>query len=158
MRTQIVFYSLGGTTRKLAETLAKALGADISEIRCKRYGPGLASFLRASYDSLTAQQPAIEIGQTSPQAYDLVLVGAPLWAGHVATPVRTYLNERRGQFKRIAFFLSHGASPTERAFAEMGQLAGAAPKATIALRTANILNADCDEAVDDFINRLKQAA
>lgn len=154
MRTLVVYYSYSGTTRKLAEALAKALGADVAEIRCASYGRGAVDFLKACYDSVMGRLPGIETTQAMPQSYDLVVVGGPVWAGHVATPVRAFLNGRRGQFKSIAFFLTAGGSPTDAALKEMGDIAQIAPVATLGLKTAEVHGATCAAAVDGFAKAL----
>ena len=158
MRTLIVYYSLGGTTRKLAEALAKTLSADIAEVRCSRYGRGAVDFLKACYDSLMSRLPEIEVKHASLQTYDLVLVGGPIWAGHVATPIRTYLNSRRGQFKRMAFFSTSGGPASDRSLAEMADIAGATPLATLALRTSDVLEEKYAAAIDAFVRPLKLKA
>ncbi len=158
MRTLIVYYSLGGTTRKLAEALAKTLSADVAEVRCSRYGRGTIDFLKACYDSLMSRSPEVEVNHALPQTYDLVLVGGPVWAGHIAAPIRTYLSSRRGQFKRMAFFLTSGGVSTNRTLTEMAEIAGATPQATLALRTADVLGEKYAAAVDAFVRPLKSKA
>jgi flavodoxin len=57
MKTLVPYYSLSGTTRTVATQLAGDLGADIEEIRCKRYLPGFWGYLRAAYDSARGNLP-----------------------------------------------------------------------------------------------------
>jgi flavodoxin len=158
MRILVVYYSYGGTTRKLAEALAKTLGADLAEVRCPRYGRGTMSFLAACYDSLTARLPAIDAPPAHTQNYDLVIIGSPIWTGHAATPIRKYLSERQGQFKRVALFLTCGGSAPQAAFAEMSQIAGAQPEATLTLRTADVLGKGLAAAVEAFAQPFKAKA
>ena len=47
MRALIVYYSLSGTTAKVAEALAKAFDGERAEIRCDRYRSGIVSYFRA---------------------------------------------------------------------------------------------------------------
>lgn len=74
MRTLIVHYSRTGTTR----ALAGALGADVAEIRCKRYQGGFLRYLRAGYNSIEGNLPPVEAPPTAAAAYDLVLIGGPV--------------------------------------------------------------------------------
>lgn len=158
MRILVVYYSLSGTTRKVAEALATTLGADIADVRCSRYGRGAISFLSACYDSVMARLPAIDAPQTHIRNYDLVIVGSPIWAGHAATPIRTYLKERRGQFKRVALFFTCGGSAPQAAFAELSQIADAQPEATLVLRTRDVMRNGVSAAVEAFSRSFKVKA
>lgn len=160
MRILVVYYSYGGTTRTVAEALAKTLGADIAEVRCSRYGRGTMSFLSACYDSLMARLPAIDAPPANVQNYDLVIVGSPIWAGHAATPIRKYLSERPGQFKRLALFLTCGGSAPQSAFTELSQMARGQSEATLTLRTADVMGKGLAAAVEAFAQpfRAKAAA
>ena len=159
MRTLVVYYSYGGTTRRLAEALAKALGADIAQVRCSRYGGGVMSFLSACYDSITGRLPAIEVTPSAHVGnYDLVIAGAPIWAGHAATPIRTYLAERRQLLKRVAFFVTSGGPAKASVFDEMAQVSGNAAEATLALRTAEVLGGNVAATVETFAQSFRPKA
>jgi len=66
--------------------------------------------------------------------YDLVIVGTPVWASNVSTPVRTYLSQNRGLLPRVAFFCTMGGRGSERALRKMEEISGARPVARLALR------------------------
>lgn len=155
MRTLVVYYSLSGTTRTLAEALAAELGAEIDEIRCTRYRSGFWGFIRAAYDSLANRLPPIEAPQRAPDAYDLVLVGAPMWAGRAATPARGYLRREAGAIRNVAFFLTLGGAPAERALREMEALAGRKPLATLAVRDKDVTAGAFGAALTAFAAALK---
>ena len=57
MRTLVVYYSRTGHTRTVATALAKALSADLEELHCSRYSPGLWGFVRAAADNWKARLP-----------------------------------------------------------------------------------------------------
>ena len=54
-----------------------------------------------------------------------MLLMSPVWAGHAATPMRAYLAQNRGKFKRAAFLLTCAGSCPPRAFEEMTALSWA---------------------------------
>jgi flavodoxin-like protein len=133
MRNLVVYYSLSGITRNVAELAARQLDADLAEVRAGHYESGSLRFLRAAFDSWRGRLPAIEVSGGHPDKYDLVLLMSPVWAGHAATPIRAYLAQNRGRLKRAAFLLTCGGSCPPRAFEEMSTLAGVQPDVTFTL-------------------------
>lgn len=156
MRTLVVFYSLSGNTRAVAHAIAAALAADIEEIRCDHYRPRILDALRGAYHSWAGKLPPIAAAQRNPADYDLVVVGGPLWACHAATPVRSYLQQRTRTFRSVAFFLTHGGSSPEKAFAEMEMLADATPQATVAIREVDVKGNKFLAAVSAFTASLRR--
>jgi flavodoxin len=157
MRALVVYYSLTGTTRAVATALAKELGADVEEIHCSRYAPGIWGALRAVYDSLRGNLPAVEPVAHTPSRYKFVVIGAPIWASHLATPVRAYLRQEAARLPAAAFFLTHGGSAGEKALREMEQLAQRRPKATLVVREADVKNGRFGSAAASFAAALRSA-
>ena len=161
MRCLVVYHSLSGNTRKVAERAAKHVGADIAEVRAARYRPGVLGFLRAVRDSWAGKLPPIEVSGGSPETYDFVLVMAPVWVGHASTPIRAYLGQNRGKLRCTAFLLTCGNTTLPRAFEEMSRLSGAKPLAVFSLRERDIKTESAlPPEVASFLSaiKLKQAA
>ena len=150
MRALVVFYSLTGTTRRVAQTLAAELGADLEEIRCSRYRPGFFGFWRAGYASWRSKIPEIVPPTRDPGDYELVAVGGPVWAWNASTPVRAYLMGEATRFPSVAFFVTVGGVGYEKALATMEALASRKPASTLVLRTEDFKRGRDQVAVSSF--------
>jgi menaquinone-dependent protoporphyrinogen IX oxidase len=155
MKTLVLYYSLSGTMRTVAASLARDLGADVEEIRCPRYRPGVWGAVRAAYDSWADRLPAIEPLTHTVSAYDLVVVGGPIWASRPATPVRACLRREAGRLSSVAFVLTLGGNEADKAFREMEALAGLPPRATLAVREGDVKAGQFASAVRAFAGSLQ---
>ena len=102
MKTLVAFYSRDGNTKRVAEIIAKALNADIDEIKDKKSRKGIIGFLRAGYDATRGKTTEINFSK-KPADYDVVILGGPVWNGRVTPAVRTYLLKNRDSVKKSCF-------------------------------------------------------
>ncbi|MFH1221547.1 MAG: hypothetical protein V1492_00505 [Candidatus Micrarchaeota archaeon] len=156
IKTLVVFYSRTGTTKKLAEDMAAALGCDTEELLDTRDRKGVMGYLLAGRDatlkSLTTLQPL----QKDPAAYDLVLIGTPVWSFNISVPVRAYIVENWEKFRRVAFFCTQGSTGAENAFREMEMLCGKKPIAKLAVSTRDVVNRKYEEKLTEFIQEVSR--
>ena len=157
MRGLVVYYSLGGNSRRVAERAARELDADTAEVRAPRYEAGAFRILRAAFDSWRGRLPAIEVIGPRPDGYDFVFLMSPVWAGHAATPMRAYLAQNPGKLKRTAFLLTCGGSCPPRAFEEMAALTGFQPERSFTVLDREIQgSAGLPPAVASFLTLIKR--
>lgn len=158
-RTLVVFYSRSGNTRRVGHDIAARLGADVEElVEDTRRRRGILGFLRAGYEAFRGRPAHIHATRTDPAAYDLVVIGTPVWSDSVTPAVRAYLEARRGALRDVAFFLTHGSSGRRRVFDQLETLAGRRPLATAAVREGQIGHADAEAIVTRFISDLARPA
>ena len=95
MKTLIVYYSLEGSTRMIAEKLAEMTGADLLEIRSVKKYPtkGPAKFIIGGKDAAFKVCPEIEKPDVNLKAYDAVVFGTPVWDGTIAPPLRSFMRD-----------------------------------------------------------------
>ena len=129
----VVFYSRTGTTRKVAEALAKVLDCDLEELRDTRTRAGLPGYLRSGADASFGRLTVLEEPEKEPADYDFVIVGSPVWRLSVSTPVRTYLTLYRGWMRRMAFFVTESGIGGRRALDQMASLCCRKPLAELIL-------------------------
>jgi NAD(P)H-dependent FMN reductase len=157
-RTLVVSYSRGGNTRRLARAIAKELGADHEEIRDRADRAGITGYLRCVLEAVLEVSTEIAPLRRDLSHYDLVVVGTPVWATSVSSPVRTFLWLERRRLPAVAFFATLGGVGSERAFGQMRALAGRAPAATLAVRENELARGGAAERVEEFAGALRAAA
>lgn len=155
-RTLVVSYSRSGHTRAVARALARALGADHEELRDHADRAGPLGYLRSAAEALLETSTELRPGRRDVAGYDLVVVGTPVWATSVSSPVRTFLWMARPRLPAVAFFATLGGVGSERAFAQMRALAGKAPAATLALRERELARGVPPERVAEFVKALRE--
>ena len=101
----------------MAQTIQSTLDCDMIEVVPETpYDDDYNSMLERAREEQTAIEngsyPAITTEIDSVEDYDIVLVGYPVWYGHMATPMQTFLHNHANLLtgKRIALFSSSGSS------------------------------------------------
>lgn len=137
-RTLVVYFSRSGRTHRIALEIAAPLGADIERIEEPRGRLGLLGYWRSGREAYLKLVPPIEPAANDPSAYDLVILGTPIWAGNMSSPVRAYVGAHAGSFRTMALFCTHGATSAAKVFGEIAALAGVEPVATLAVTEREI--------------------
>jgi flavodoxin len=152
----VVFYSRSGTTRKVASVLSRMLGADVEEIvdRSARGGP--FGYVRSLVEAVRARPSHIAPPKHDASAYDLVVIGSPVWAGTVSSPVRAYLYANLEGLKRVAFFCCFAQRGGESALREMNALCAAAPLAECCVTAREAQHGDASRVLSDFVERIER--
>lgn len=134
----VVFFSRTGTTRLLAEAIARATRADLEELREHRSRRGIVGWLRSGYEG-TYQRSA----ETLPlrhdlSAYDLVFVGSPTWSRSLSSPVRGFLRQNAARLSSVALFATCAGQGAEAVLEQMAALLKQPPLATLALLQSEV--------------------
>jgi flavodoxin len=152
-KTLVVYHSRSGNTRRLAQRIAEALGADLDEIRIVHPLGGALGYAFCAVEAILGLAPALRPARFDPDPYDCVVIGTPVWFWSVSSPVRSWLAHHGPLRRRVAFFCTMGSSGAERAFASMAALAEAKAVATLALTDAE-MDAGATEKVEMFVQAL----
>jgi len=156
MKSLVVFYSRTGTTKKVAETIAYFTKANIDEIITEKDRKGLIGFLLSGKEALFKPPAKIKETKKNPMEYDVVIIGTPVWASKLSSPVRAYLEKNKGLFKKIAFFCTKSGSSNIKTFAEMKKICTKKPKAVLELNTSQVKKDKYLKDVKDFVAKLKK--
>lgn len=154
MEALLVYYSRTGITRKVALDIAGLLKCDAEEIFDTKNRSGPLGYLSAGKDACLSRPTTIKETKKDPSLYDIVIVGTPVWAFTMSTPIRTYISQNKGKFKNIAFFCTQGGSGAKRAFGHMQRLCNKSPIATLELTTSEVINNKFDEKIQKWLKEV----
>ena len=112
LKVLVVYYSRTGTTRRVAEYLAEYFRFDLDVIVSDSRS-GALGYVKSGYESAFGKRPPISFSK-NPEDYDLVIVGSPIWAGTIASPVRSYLS--RCKSVDVAAFSTLGGNKPGKTF------------------------------------------
>ncbi len=148
-RVLVVYYSLSGHTREIAEKIKALTGGDIYEIKTAeeiKTTPWFYLTLRRqikekNYPVLAGKLPDLS-------RYDIIFVGAPVWWYTMATPLSAFLEQVDFQGRKVVPFSTQGSNygsyfedfTTQAKHAEIQRA-----------QSFNNLPAKYDEAVDNKI-------
>jgi len=80
MSVCIVYHSETGNTKKIAEAVAKAAGAVLIPVRDTANYSRIGRYLIGARKAWAGEKSEIEPSKIDVSAYDLVVVGSPVWA------------------------------------------------------------------------------
>lgn len=108
--------------------------------------------MRSGKDAMKQKLTVLQDSINDPSAYDLLVIGTPLWAWHVATPVRTYMHQQ-ANFKNVAFFCTAGINGFDGDFKDMEELSGKSPLATLGVTEKEIRDGSYKPKVAEFAQK-----
>lgn len=124
-KTLVAYFSASGDTKRVAEKLAGAVGADIYEIKPEK--PYTSADLdwqnRNSRSSVEmnslASRPKMADAYANIGDYDRILVGFPIWWGTAPRIINTFLESYDFSGKTIGLFATSGGSGMGRTAKEL---------------------------------------
>ena len=152
MKTLIVYYSRTNTTKQIAEKIQAKLNCDIEEINDNKNYNGKLGFLKGGFQASTGKSSKLSSISKNPADYDLVIVGTPVWASNMATPIYTYLEKYHKDIKNIACFCTCMGGGYEKTLEKMGKVSRKQPVSTMYLTSQDIENPS--EKINMFINNI----
>jgi len=148
MKTLVVYYSHTENNAKLANYLQQQLHCDIVKIETVRKRNGFSIFL----DLMFSRNPEIKPVPYYLRDYDHIIFVAPIWAGKVAMPMKTFLLQEKENIRQYSFLtLCGGGNPDQKTKIgkEMLALTGKAPDKLIELWINDLLPAEEKNTIRD---------
>ena len=152
--TLVVYYSLTGNTRQVAEGIAAALDADLDVIEDTFNRDTALGRPRSAFEGLLGLRSSITPPKRDPSEYDLVVVGTPIWAARLSSPVRAYLSQQRASLKRVAFYCTQGGIGGKWALQNMAKVSGHWPIARMIISESQLNTPVAGEKIGQFVSEI----
>lgn len=109
-KSLIVYYSLTGNVKYIAEHIQKVLEADVLELKLKEEinSKGFMKFIHGGGQALMKKLPELLPFAINPDHYEMIVIGTPVWAWTFVPAIRTFLEKVQVTNKKIALFCCHG--------------------------------------------------
>jgi len=130
-----------GATMDL-ECLRPGVDVTVEEIIDTKDRTGVSGWLAAGKDATLKRPAVIEPFKADVPAFDLVIIGSPVWAWTVTPAVRTFCQAYGKTARDVAFFCTMGGSGDGGTFHAMKALCGKQALSTLALIDKHVKAAD----------------
>jgi len=115
MKTAVIYYSHNGSSAQAAEIIKAELNADIFRIETldSKKRKGLPLMLWGGGQVVKGKKPALKPLSVDINAYDLVILGTPVWASSPAPALVSFLSTNSITGKKVALFCCHAGGMGE---------------------------------------------
>lgn len=155
VKTAVVYFSAGGTTKKAARLIAEETGADLIEIKPKK--AYTSEDLDYNDDNCRANKemkddtarPAISSDLSAVSEYDVIYLGHPIWWGTAPRIIQTFLEEHDISQATVYTFCTSGGSDIEQSVKDLQRL-----YSNVNIVSGKCLNGATKTDVKEWINSL----
>ncbi|HSP22823.1 MAG TPA: hypothetical protein VLQ20_10935 [Planococcus sp. (in: firmicutes)] len=137
MKPLIVYYSHSGNNAKLAAELRDRIGCAVYEIKEQKKRKNFSIFI----DFLVKRDSRLAPLDFAVQDYGPIILLAPIWAGKIAAPMRTFIKKEKAHLTDYSFITICSGAPgqREKLLAELSALTPQKPAAMAELWINNLL-------------------
>jgi flavodoxin len=153
-KTLLVYYSLSGNTKKVAEEMVRIGGWDIGVIKDTDPRKGTWGYMRSALETLFKMNPAIDYIGNDPGAYDTLVLGSPIWVGRLASPMSSFAHQYKDKLKNIACFCTMGGTDSKNWQAQLASVYGQTPTQSLALQEKEAASEAAREKMNFFVNSI----
>ena len=109
----VVYYSLEGSTKFVAEKIADAVQADIMPLEPEKdIAPGgFFKYFQGGMQVFRKTKPVLKPLSLPYQLYKIVFLGSPVWAGNFTPAVRSFMANDDFTGRQVAVFCTHRGGP-----------------------------------------------
>lgn len=116
--TAIVYYSLEGTTKAAAETLARVTGGDLFRLQPKKEPPksGFGKMAVGGFQAILQIDPKLPQVANKLKDYDNVIIAYPVWAGTYPSAVGAFIDQGGLLGKKVYLVATSGSGNAAKSF------------------------------------------
>lgn len=155
MKKLVVFYSRTRTTSLVAQKIAEKINGDLEEVKDAKNRAGIIGFLRSGYEGARRKLTIIAETKYDPAQYDLIVIGTPVWAGNMSSPIRTYIVKNREKFNKVAFFCTLSMKDAPKIFQDMSETCQKEPVATAMFMRKEVIGNEFANKLNDFVTKIE---
>ena len=109
MKTAVIYYSYDGNCTFAAEQIAASLKADLVPVQTvdQKKRRGFIKMLWGVSQIMSGKLPPLKPVNFDVAAFDLIILGTPVWASSPAPAMKAFLSQTKLGGKKIALFMCH---------------------------------------------------
>lgn len=126
MKKIIVFYSLEGNVKFVAEALAEKIGAELLELHPQKEYPkgGAMKFVVGGFAATVSAKPKLQEYGFCADNYEMIIFGSPVWNSRVTPPLNTFIEKENLKEKKLVAFACHSGGGAEKLFKALSEKVG----------------------------------
>jgi flavodoxin len=114
----IVYYTLTGKNKIIAEELQKQLNAPVAELKLVSERSGIWGFIVSGYENFFDKDAELQPFTTDLAPHNPIIICSPVWMGKLSSPARTFLKNPALKGKDVYIFASFNGHWAEEKEAE----------------------------------------
>jgi flavodoxin len=119
VKSLVIYYSLTGKTRLVAQTIAAALNATLVEVEEKRRVPWPFVYVSGGFRAMTNRGSRINPVNVDLKQYERIFVGSPVWASSPTPAINSFICQMNFEGQSIVPFFTMGGTTSEKALANI---------------------------------------
>jgi hypothetical protein len=142
-----VFYSFTRNNEKLATYLQKQLSCDIARLETVKKQSSFSILLDLTFN----RNPALRPIEHNLRDYDHFIFVGPIWAGRIATPLKSYLTRENSNISEYSFITlcGGGKDQKEKIEMELTNVMQKPPAQVVELSVNSIIQSGKKELIDN---------
>jgi flavodoxin len=119
MKSLVVYYSLTGKTRLVAQAVAESLDATLVEVEEKWPVPWPFVYVSGGFRAMTNRGSRINPVAVDSGQYDRIFIGSPIWASSPAPAINSFIYQTDFEGRSVIPFFTMGGTSSEKALANI---------------------------------------